>query len=91
MASGISGRSRDWAVVFVVGLLSISCIDKRPSVAVDFPQIEQRKVIDVLTLSGSMSYFIYKGEPRGYEYELLRDFVDAYGWEVHIRLAENET
>ncbi|MDR1526162.1 MAG: lytic transglycosylase F [Dysgonamonadaceae bacterium] len=38
-----------------------------------------------------MSYFIYKGEPRGYEYELLSDFADTYGLKVTIHLAENET
>jgi membrane-bound lytic murein transglycosylase F len=38
-----------------------------------------------------MSYFIYKGEPRGYEYELFRDFADTYKLKINIRLAENET
>ena len=47
--------------------------------------------INVLTLSGSMSYFIYKGEPKGYEYELLSDFAENLNLKINIRLAENET
>jgi len=57
----------------------------------DFSQILQKGTIDVLTLSGSMSYFIYKGEPKGYEYELLSDFADSFHLKVNIHLAENET
>lgn len=47
--------------------------------------------INVLTLSGSMSYFIYKGEPKGYEYELLSDFAKSLKLKINIHLAENET
>ena len=54
-------------------------------------QIVQKGEIDVLTLSGSMSYFIYKGELKGYEYELLSNFADSLNLKVNIRLAENET
>jgi membrane-bound lytic murein transglycosylase F len=57
----------------------------------DFPQIQEKGEINVLTLSGSMSYFIYKGEPRGYEYELLNDFAESNNLKVNIKLAENET
>ncbi|MDR0541583.1 MAG: transglycosylase SLT domain-containing protein [Dysgonamonadaceae bacterium] len=91
MASGILERNRLWTLVFIVCLFFAGCKNKNPKDSFDFPQIMQQGEINVLTLSGSMSYFIYKGEPRGYEYELLRDFADAYGLKVNIRLAENET
>jgi membrane-bound lytic murein transglycosylase F len=68
----------------------LGCGSKGATGGIDLPQIEARGVIDVLTLSGSMSYFIYKGEPLGYEYELLRDFTDSCGWELRIHLANNE-
>jgi membrane-bound lytic murein transglycosylase F len=90
MASAISGKNKILAVVCVVYALFIISCNKKQRPVVDFPQIEQRGEINVLTLSGSMSYFIYKGEPRGYEYELLREFADTYGLKVNIRLAENE-
>ncbi|MDR2626824.1 MAG: transglycosylase SLT domain-containing protein [Dysgonamonadaceae bacterium] len=91
MVSGISGKSRRWVWVVVIGLFLTGCKNHHRPVSVDLPQIEQQGELHVLTLSGSMSYFIYKGEPRGYEYELLRDFADTYGLKVNIRLAENET
>ncbi|MDR1632642.1 MAG: transglycosylase SLT domain-containing protein [Dysgonamonadaceae bacterium] len=57
----------------------------------DFQQIIDRKELNVITLPGSMSYFIYKGEARGYEYELLNDFAESYNLRINIKLADNET
>ncbi|MDR1738511.1 MAG: transglycosylase SLT domain-containing protein [Candidatus Symbiothrix sp.] len=56
----------------------------------DFADIRQSGELHVLTLFGSMSYFIYKGEQRGYEYELINDFAENHGLKLHIHLAENE-
>lgn len=47
-------------------------------------------VINVATLSGSMSYFIYKGEEMGYEYELLNSFAESMNLKVKLNVAENE-
>ena len=57
----------------------------------DLLEIFHKGEINVLTLSGSMSYFIYKGEPKGYEYELLNDFAESLHLKLNIHLAENET
>jgi membrane-bound lytic murein transglycosylase F len=56
----------------------------------DFDQIKDSAIINVLTLSGSMTYFIYKSEPKGYEYELLSSFADSYRLKINIKTAENE-
>ncbi len=42
-----------------------------------------------LTLYGSTSYFIYKGEPMGYDYELLQDFAESQGLRFEIKIAPN--
>lgn len=42
-----------------------------PKVEVDLDVIRQRGYIKVLVDNNSISYFIYKGQPMGYEYELL--------------------
>lgn len=42
-----------------------------PSVEIDLDQIIARGYINVLVDNNSISYFIYKGQPMGYEYELL--------------------
>ncbi|MDR1610287.1 MAG: transglycosylase SLT domain-containing protein [Candidatus Symbiothrix sp.] len=57
----------------------------------DFQQIIDSKELNVLTLPGSMSYFIYKGEIKGYEYELLNDFAESNKLRINIKLADNET
>ena len=56
----------------------------------DFPEIKDKGSITVLTLSGSMSYFLYKGEVMGYEYELLKSFSEANGLKLNLVVAPNE-
>lgn len=69
----------------------IACRKSGSNQTDDFSQIVQAGEINVLTISGSMSYFIYKGEPKGYEFELLNNFAESLNLKVNIRLAENET
>jgi membrane-bound lytic murein transglycosylase F len=42
-----------------------------PEVQIDLEQIKKRGYINALVDNNSVSYFIYKGQPMGYEYELL--------------------
>ncbi|MCI0750291.1 MAG: transporter substrate-binding domain-containing protein [Flammeovirgaceae bacterium] len=44
----------------------------KPEVEIDLDEIKKRGVLNVLIDNNSFSYFIYKGEPKGYEYELLQ-------------------
>lgn len=43
-----------------------------PVVQLDLDAIQKRGFINVLVDNNSISYFIYKGQPMGYEYELLK-------------------
>lgn len=43
-----------------------------PSVELDLAAIKKRGYINALVDNNSISYFIYKGKPMGYEYELLQ-------------------
>jgi membrane-bound lytic murein transglycosylase F len=45
-----------------------------PEVALDLDGIIKRGYLNALVDNNSVSYFIYKGEPMGYEYELLTLF-----------------
>lgn len=45
-----------------------------PPVARDLPQIAEDRTLKVLFTFNSTGYFIYRGEPMGYEYELLSRF-----------------
>lgn len=44
----------------------------QPLVEIDIPEILDRGYLNALIDNNSVSYFIYRGEPLGYEYELLK-------------------
>lgn len=60
-----------------------------PQVEVDLEDIKERGYITAITGYNSTSYFIYKGQPMGYEYELLQELADHLGVELKIKLARN--
>ncbi len=55
-----------------------------PAVNFDLPQILQRDTLLALTSYSSTSYFIYKGQPMGYEFELLSRLAEHLGVELKI-------
>ncbi len=66
-------------------LEAIDTIDRRtnltisPPISRDLAQIRERGSLVVLAPYNSTTYFIYQGEPLGYEYELLRAFAKDLG------------
>ncbi len=59
------------------------------AVAIDLPEILERgKLIAILGYSPT-SYFLYKGEPMGYEYELLQRLADHLGVKLEIVIENN--
>jgi membrane-bound lytic murein transglycosylase F len=67
-------------------LEAIDQIDRRinvpmtpPVVERDLAQIRERGTLTVLAPYNSTTYFVYRGEPLGYEYELLRAFAEERG------------
>jgi membrane-bound lytic murein transglycosylase F len=86
-----NGITRFFYFSLFIALTSCHSKKNQSAESNDFSQILQTGEINVLTLSGSMSYYMYKGEPKGYEYEVLSDFADSLHLKVNIRLAENET
>ncbi|HYG10666.1 MAG TPA: transporter substrate-binding domain-containing protein [Pyrinomonadaceae bacterium] len=67
-------------------LEAVDQIDRRenvpmtqPAVARDLAQIRERGTLVVLAPYNSTTYFIYRGEPLGYEYELLQAFARDMG------------
>lgn len=69
--------NRPYSYILLFLMLFSSCSqptrDKllSPSVTLDLDAIQKRGFINVLVDNSSYSYFIYKGRPMGYEYELL--------------------
>jgi membrane-bound lytic murein transglycosylase F len=65
-------------------IAAVDPIDRRTNVPMvqpiqrDLAQIQERGTLTVLAPYNSTSYFIYKGEPLGYEYELLQIFAKEH-------------
>lgn len=57
----------------------------------DLPAIRARDTLTAVTLNASTSYFIYKMQPMGYEYELIENLADSLGLKLGIKIAENIT
>lgn len=43
----------------------------------------------VVTLYSPQSYFIYRGEKMGFDYEMVRSLVDDEGWTMDLRIADS--
>ena len=66
-----------------------SCSQKHKTIVYDFEQIKAKKELTIITLNTSTSYFIYKEEPMGYDYDLAQDFCDHHGLTLNVKVAEN--
>ena len=71
-------------------LEQIDPIDRRSNLPMvgpitrDLTDIKQRGTLTVLAPYNSTTYFIYRGEPLGYEYELLQSFAKAQGLDLKM-------
>ncbi|MDR2918136.1 MAG: transglycosylase SLT domain-containing protein [Tannerella sp.] len=57
----------------------------------DFPEIIEKGEITAVTLNSSTSYFQYRMQPMGYEYDLIADFAATHNLKLNIKIAENAT
>ena len=78
-----------------LGTVLISCSDNHfsqrnlsDSVPFDLDSIRTRGKLIAVTDFNSTNYFIYKGEPMGFHYELLKSFSDYIGIDLEI-ISEN--
>lgn len=55
----------------------------------DWPEIRERGSIVALTSYSSTSYFLYRGEVMGYEYELLERLAEYLDLDLEIRIVDN--
>ena len=57
----------------------------------DLLDILDRDTVVVLASTNSTSYFLYRGEPMGYEFELLRDFAEDQEIVFQIRVVPRDS
>ena len=73
-----------------LSLLMFSCIKTGKPVATnDFPEIVAKDTLTALTVNTSTSYFIYRDQPMGYHYDMIRDFCDRHGLVLKIVTVQN--
>ena len=58
--------------------------DRGKRFAGDFDLIKKRRVLRVLLRNNAASYFLYRGELMGFEYELAREFADLHGLRLEV-------
>lgn len=55
----------------------------------DLPQLKDSGRLVILTLYSSTSYFIYRGQEMGFQYELAQQFAESQGLELEVKVARN--
>jgi membrane-bound lytic murein transglycosylase F len=61
-----------------------------PPVDHDLAAIKQGGTLVVLAPYNSTTYFLYRGEPMGYEYELLKTFAQEHGLTLQMEVVKNQ-
>ena len=74
---------------FLIFVLFFSSCQQLSEKSTDLPEIKERGQLTAITSYSPISYFIYHGEPMGYEYELLQMFEEHLGIPVEIKLAKD--
>lgn len=79
---------------FCLFCVTYGCRGKKNSVepttaAKDLPQLKDSGRLVVLTLYSSTSYFIYRGQEMGFQYELAQQFAESQGLKLEVKVARN--
>ncbi len=66
-------------------------IERDDSFYRDLPQLKETGEITAVTLYSSTSYFQYRMQPMGYEYDLVNDFAESVGLKLNIKIAQTDS
>jgi membrane-bound lytic murein transglycosylase F len=55
----------------------------------DLAEIQEEGILRALTIYSGTSYFLYKGKPMGYEFELLERFAEYLGVSLELIVVKN--
>lgn len=80
--------NRVFYIVFFI-ILAFSCVRvSNPTPEIEnishLKQLSERGVLRVVTDFNSTSYFIYRGQPMGYQYEMLQELADHLGVRLEV-------
>ncbi|HNE51084.1 MAG TPA: transporter substrate-binding domain-containing protein, partial [Chitinophagales bacterium] len=92
--------ARNWTLLTLFTILSFFAVKwlaayqerkntiAEPTVETDIEQIKERGTLRVILEYNSISYFIYKGQRLGFEYELMQHFAQSIGVKLEVVLAK---
>ncbi len=60
---------------------------EQPRYREDLPQLKKRKRLRMLTVNNAITYFIWKGELHGFEYEEMKRFAEKHGLHLEVVVA----
>ena len=86
-----------WKLICLVLFLLFSCVQEtnKTNKRIDFgknwdlKQIKESGTLKALTVYSGSTYFLYKGRPMGYEFELLERFAKYLGVDLEIVVVKN--
>ncbi len=61
----------------------------KDSVFRDLPEIKKEGILHVITLYNSTSYFLYKGRPMGYQFEMVERLAASLGLKIKMVVAKS--
>ena len=77
-------------ILFVFGCTTQTKKESKKSlIRRDLETVKKEGVLKVLTTYSSTSYFLYRGQTMGYEYELLQGFAEYLGVKLDIQISNN--
>lgn len=83
------------SVLILICICMLACKQQNHQMSVedsehyDLTQMKDSGVLVALTLNSSISYFDYRGEPMGFQYELAKQFAQSLGLKLEIKTALN--
>lgn len=76
-------------LLLVIGCGDQEGVDYGDPVEHDLSQILDRDTLYVITSTNSTSYFLYRGEPLGFEYDLVQAFAAEHDLVLRTRVVQN--
>ncbi|PLX10066.1 MAG: lytic transglycosylase F [Marinilabiliales bacterium] len=82
-------------IFIIISIFLVSCNEKTKEVKVeqkictDFSEILQRGSLIAVTDYNSTNYFSYKGQPMGFQYELLKNYAKHLGVKLDLKVSND--
>ena len=92
MKVSLKGLSCSFLLLFIMGGLILSCNSDKSKEKEESERKEKEESVDTLrvgTLYSPTTYFLYRDEPMGYEYDLAKKYAESNGLVLSLTVAAN--